>query len=242
MVYAIILTLNEEKHVTACIESLAWADQIIVMDSYSTDATVSLAKQQGAIVHQQIWVDFAHNRNLALELVPANEWVLFVDADERVTPALAQEIQTIVASDSSEVGWWIPRWNYILGHIMQGAGWRPDRQLRLLKQGKAWYNPDKKVHEVVVLDGESGQLEESFIHFNYETLKQFWTKQRRYLDYDVRVLLSQGVKPKWYTPYTQVLRHFYWRFITLHGWKDHVYGVLLSAFMAYYDYLKYHTA
>lgn len=235
---AVILTLNEEHHIVACIESLRWADEVVIFDSFSRDATVALAQQAGARVLQHRFENYAQQRDAALAAITA-DWIFFVDADERATPALAAEIRRIIAEDGPVVGWWVPRHNYIFGHRMRGAGWWPDSQLRLLRCGRAHYDPVRAVHEVVVLDGPEGQLAEPMIHYNYETLAQFRAKQQQYTDYDAGILHKQGVVPRFYTSYTQAVRHFWWRFVTLGGWRDGGYGVLLSGLMAYYEWVKY---
>ena len=234
----VILTLNEEKHITACIESLRWADEVIVLDSYSQDATVDLARAAGATVHQHAFENYSKQRNVALDLASAASWTFFLDADERATPALAAEIHH-VTKKSDVVGWWVPRHNIIFGHRMRGTGWWPDYQLRLLRPDCAWYDPDRAVHEEAELTGESGRLTKPLIHYNYETLREFRERQRAYTDYDAQILVEKGVHPHVYTPYTQIPRHFWWRYVTLQGWRDGIHGLLLSALMAYYEMVKY---
>ncbi len=227
-VKAVILTYNEARHIAACVESLLWADGVIVLDSFSTDATVPLAQEAGAAVIQHTWTNYAHNRNVALDTVEA-DWVLFVDADERATADLAAETRRVVAQDD-KVGWWIPRHNYIFGHRMRATGWYPDYQMRLLRRGFARYDPGRAVHELVVLDGEAGHLESPLIHYNYDNLGQFLEKQRRYLSYDVGVLVAEGADARIYAPYTVALRHIWWRFVTLKGYRDSVVGTLAERY------------
>ncbi len=234
---AVILTYNEQKHVAACVDSVQWTDGVVVMDSFSTDETVPRARAAGAEVIQHHWTNYAHNRNIALGVVEA-DWILFVDADERATPGLAKEAREVIAS-RPETGWWIPRYNTIFGHRMRATGWYPDHQMRLLRRDSARYDPTRGVHELVLLDGAAGYLRSHLIHYNYETVKQFTEKQSRYLAYDVDVLLASGVEPKLYTPYTQALRHVWWRLVTLQGWRDSVWGALLGGMMGYYEMLKY---
>ena len=93
-----------------------------------------------------------------------------------------------------------------------------------------------------MLDGSEGYLQESLIHYNYETLQHFIDKQRRYSDYDAGILFEKGIRPKIYTPYTQALRHIWWRFITHNGWRDGIYGILLASLMGYYEMVKYRKA
>ena len=237
MLKAVILTLNEERHIAACIESVRWTDGVVVIDSHSTDNTVALARQAGAEIHFHPFENYSKQRNVALNAADA-DWVFFLDADERATPELAEESRLVIAT-RDEVGWWIPRHNYIFGHRMRGAGWWPDSQLRLLRRDRARYDPDRAVHEEAILDGDVGTLEQPFIHYNYDTLQQFVAKQRKYTDFDAGILLQKGIRPKIYTPYTQALRHFWWRFVTLNGWRDGAHGILLSTLMSYYELKKY---
>lgn len=234
---AVILTYNEARHIAECIASVQFADDVLVFDSGSTDETAALAEANGARVLQRPFDDYAGQRNAALDAV-GQGWVLFVDADERVTPELAAEVRAVIAR-SDTVGYRIPRHNYIFGKLTRGAGWYPDYQTRLLKVGAARYDPAKKVHEVVLLDGPEGTLEHPFIHYNYDHPAQFRDKQRRYVAYDARILYEQGVRPKAYTPFTQAARHFRWRYLTLGGWRDGFHGLRLSALMAWYEYRKY---
>ncbi len=231
-----MLTLNEEEHIRDCLDSLAWADRRVVLDSFSTDRTVELARAAGAEVIQHPFENYARQRNVALERVEA-EWVFFVDADERATPELADEVRRVVAADGPEVVWWVPRHNYIFGRLTLGAGWYPDYQARLLRRGQVrWERP---VHEIPVFEGPEGYLESPLIHYNYADLRDFIARQQKYSEIDAALLREQGVRPRFYTPYTQALRHFWWRFVTLRGVRDGLHGLWLSLLMAYYEGVKY---
>ncbi|MBW4436281.1 MAG: glycosyltransferase family 2 protein [Pleurocapsa minor GSE-CHR-MK-17-07R] len=233
-----ILTYNEAEHVRACIESAAFADRVMVFDSFSTDATVEIARASGATVVQRPFDNYAGQRNAALDAIGAGEWVLFVDADERVTPALAGEVRSVIATGSA-TAYRIPRHNYIFGRLTLGAGWYPDFQTRLLRQGRVQYDPKVLVHEVVLVDGETGTLSQPLVHYNYRDAAQFAAKQARYTAYDARILFEQGMRPKVYTPFTQPVRHFIWRFVTLKGYRDGLHGLRLSLLMAWYEGVKY---
>ncbi len=235
-IIVVIPTLNEAHNVQACLESVAWADRRVVFDCYSSDETVDLARRAGADVLQHPFEDFAQFHNAAMAQVAA-EWILFVDADERCTPELAQEIRQVMGGDREEVLWWVPRHNYIFGRLTLGAGWYPDYQPRLLLRGHThWERP---VHEIAVADGPEGKLKSPLIHYNYDDLDDFITRQRKYTDFDARILLQEGVRPRFYTPYSQAVRHFWWRLVTLKGTRDGVHGLWLSLLMAYYEAVKY---
>lgn len=236
---AIVLTYNESANIIGCLETLRFADHRLVMDSHSTDNTPELAAEAGAAVIERPFSDYADQRNAALAAVADRaDWVLFVDADERVSAELAAEIRDKI-SFPDYAGFRIPRHNYIFGRLTRGAGWFPDYQTRLLKVGAARYDPAKTVHEVVLLDGKEGTLSAPLIHYNYRDLQQFLAKQRRYTAYDAQILFEQGVRPRRRTFFLQPLRHFWWRFVTLHGYQDGWHGFKLSVLMAYYEWRKY---
>jgi (heptosyl)LPS beta-1,4-glucosyltransferase len=236
---AIILTRNESEHIVACIETLRFADDILVFDSFSDDDTVVLAQTAGARVLQNRFENYASQRNAALDSVKNQDnWVLFVDADERVTPELAAEVREVMPKPGY-AGWRIPRYNYIFGKLTKGAGWYPDYQTRLLKIGAAHYDPERQVHELVLLDGLEGTMQQHFIHYNYRDVAQFKIKQQRYSAYDARILFEEGVRPKPQNYALQPWRQFWWRFVTLKGYQDGWHGFRLSAMMAWYEFRKY---
>ena len=236
---AIILTYNETRHIRDCIESVRFADHVLVFDSFSTDDTVKLAREAGAEVIQHAFENYASQRNAALKVVEGRaDWVLFVDADERATPELASEIRQVIEQPGT-AGWRIPRHNFIFGKLTRGAGWFPDYQTRLLRVGAADYDPARQVHELVVLDGAEGTLENPLIHYNYDSAAQFHRKQRSYSAYDAKILYEQGVRPKPQNYALQPLRQFWWRFVTLKGYQDGLHGLRLSLLMAWYELRKY---
>ena len=235
---AIVLTRNEEQHSGTCLDSLAWAERRVVVDSFSTDRTCDIAREHGAEVIQHRFVDFAAQRNAALDQVEA-EWVFFVDADERSTPELGVEIQSIVERAGQGItGWQVPRLNYLFGKLTKGAGYWPDYQMRLLKRGCARYT--RPASEIVELAGQSGCWTNPLIHYNYESIAQFHQKQRVRIDFEAKNLIAQDAKLKFYTPYYMTVKHFWWRFGTLKGYRDGVHGLRLSLLLAYYFGYRYY--
>jgi len=232
---AIILTRNEARHIAACIDSLRWADRIVVFDACSEDDTVALAEAAGAEVHQRPFDNFAAQRNAALDSV-TTDWVFFVDADERGTGALAEEIRRVI-TERPENGWHVPRHNVIFGRVTLGAGWFPDYQFRLLRRGRARYV--RPVHEIGEVEGAVGYLRNPLIHHNYRDPAHFHAKQRFYVEHDAAMLKDEGVRPKPRNFILQPLRHFWWRFVTLKGYRDGLHGLRLSVYMAYYEWRKY---
>jgi (heptosyl)LPS beta-1,4-glucosyltransferase len=229
---AVILAKNEARHIGECIATLGFADRVVVSDSYSDDGTVEIARGAGATVLQRPFDNFAGQRNAALEAVDA-EWIFFVDADERITPELAAEVRQVTA-ERPEAGWWVPRHNFIAGHEVRHGGFYPDYQLRLLRRARARYDPERPVHEVVLLDGESGYLQHPMIHYNYASWDQFHWKQRRYARFEGRILAERGVKPWPHKFIRQPLREFWRRYVTLQGYKDGWIGLKLGVLLGFY--------
>lgn len=236
---AVVLTYNEAENIQACLETLRFADSLLVFDSFSADDTAALAERAGAQVIQHRFENYAWQRNAALQAVgDTADWVLFVDADERVTPELAAEVRAVI-DRPDYAGWQIPRHNYLFGRLTLGAGWYPDYQTRLLRTGAARYDPDRHVHELAQLDGPLGTMAQPFIHYNYRSAAQFHSKQRAYSAYDASILHQQGVRPRLHNYILQPWRQFWWRFVTLRGWRDGLHGLRLSALMAWYELRKY---
>lgn len=237
---AVILTKNEARHIRECIQSVTWADGVLISDSYSDDGTVEISRRLGATVKQYPFVSFAEQRNIALVDAQAMgaDWVFFIDADERATPDLGAEIIRVIQKESV-TGWWVPRYNYIMGHKMHGGGWYPDHQLRLLRTGRARYDPSREVHETVILDGEAGYLEEHLIHYNYDTLAHFRAKQNRYQEFEAKMLYNQGIYPRPWTYLSMPLREFWRRYVTLKGYRDGGVGLLLCGLMGWYSFRSY---
>jgi (heptosyl)LPS beta-1,4-glucosyltransferase len=245
---AIILTKNEARHIVPCVESLAWADEVIVFDDYSQDGTTALAEGAGARVIQHPFRNFAQQRNAALEAIESDSstlrqrpelvegelakvWVFFVDADERATPELGREIHQVIKREDVN-GWWVPRYNYIFGRMTRGAGYFPDYQMRLLRAGCGRY--ERPASEIVVLEGADGYLKQPLIHYNYETIAQFHAKQRARETFEATTLHRQGVRLRPHTFLLQPMRHFLWRYVTLKGYQDGWHGLRLCMLLAYY--------
>ena len=234
---ALVLTLNEEDNIAECLKTLVWADKVLVLDSGSTDRTVEIAQSLGAQVFFHPFKNYADQRNYALGLIQT-EWVLFVDADERVPPELAAEIRE-VAEEEGFSGWWVPRKNYICGRWIRHGGWYPDYQLRLLRPEKARYDPAWEVHEIVVIEGKTGYLRNHLIHYNYRTWGEFISRQKAYLPLEVRTLRKRGMKAKVWSPLSMPIREFWRRYIRLEGYKDGLYGLILASILAFYTMLAY---
>lgn len=236
---AAVLTRDERRHVGECLASISWADEVLVVDSGSRDGTQELARAAGARVEMRPWVNYSVQRQRALELATGC-WVFFVDADERVTPALAREIRETIMNNGPEVGWWVPRRNFFPGkREVRYTGWAPDYQLRLLRRDAAHYDPTEAVHEVARLSGPAGYLREPLIHINYESWREFFTKQIEFARYEAQTWQAGGRRARPHNLVLQPLRAFHRRYITWQGWRDGWLGLWLSAVMAGFDFLSW---
>lgn len=175
----IIITKNEEANLQACLESVRFADQWVVVDSGSTDNTCAIARAFGAEVKQTTeWPGFGPQKNLALGLA-TQDWVLSLDADERVPPELAAEIQR-VTQDPAANAFEIPRLTQFCGQWIHHCGWTPDRVLRLFRRGQGEFSNDL-VHERVILkSGALSRLENQMLHYSYPTPAHYWRKLEQY--------------------------------------------------------------
>jgi len=238
-VSAIVITRNEEANIEGCLSTLAWADEIVVLDSYSDDHTYDLSLKYTEKVFKRKFTTFAEQRNAALDLAE-RDWAFFLDADERVTLELAEEIRRVVdgskgdASYENKVGYWVPRQNYILGQWVKHAGWWPDYQMRLFLRDKGRYDADLDPHEVVVLNGGEAYLTSHLVHYNYTSLKQIILKQLAYAEREASTLRRTGVRNKGRWLVSRPLREFYFRYIALKGYKAGWLGLLLCLIMAWY--------
>jgi glycosyltransferase involved in cell wall biosynthesis len=231
---AIVLTLDEEEHLPGCLASLApLTERVIVLDSGSTDRTVAIARQAGAEVVTHPFDGYASQRNAALDLVRDADWVLFLDADERLTDAGAIEIGQRLGSAGPDVAaFWLPRRNLFFGRELRGGGWWPDYQARLLRPGRARYDESRQVHEVVRIDGSSEQLREPIVHLNYASRRELIHRQREYTHLRVEQELRQRSVPRRRAYLSAPARELWRRFVTLRGYRDGPTGLYLAAVMA----------
>ena len=227
---AVILTTNNARDIVPCVESVLWCDEVVVFDGFSTDETVDLAAQAGARVIEHSFQDFAQQRNAALDATEG-DWVFFVDSDERATPELGREIRDAIGREDVN-GWWVPRHNYVFGHLTRGAGYYPDYQMRLLRAGCGRY--ERPASEIVVLEGPEGYLTQPLVHYNYRTVADFFAKQRAREAFEAMTLHRQGVRLRLRTFVLQPVREFWRRYVMLDGYQDGWHGLRLCLLLAYF--------
>jgi len=236
----VIITLNEEANLARTLASVAWADEVVVLDSGSTDRTREVAESRGAKFFVEPWRGFAAQKNSALQKA-SSEWILSLDADEEVEPALAEEIQDALRVDPSVAGFWIPRKNFFLGRWMKHGGYYPDRKLRLFRRGAGKFE-DRLVHEDIQLDGPSAQLQNHLLHYAYPTLDSYIEHMNRYSTLGAQMAAR---RPRGFSLIDIVLRPkltFLYNYVLRGGFLDGREGLLLHAYHATYVSWKYAKA
>lgn len=192
---ALVPTFNEERNIRDCLTCLTWVDQLIVVDSFSTDKTVEIAREFTDQVVQHEYVNSATQKNWAMSTLPIKgEWTLIVDADERVVPQLAQEIQEMLAGeDPPYSGYFVNRRNIFFGHWVKRAGMYPNWNLRLFRTGQGVYETKEVDADVYLRDGgKVGYLRRDMLHYSYPTVDSYVTRLNRYTTWDAR----ERLKPK----------------------------------------------
>ena len=224
----------------ACLDSVAWADEIVVLDSCSTDETVAIATRMGAKVStSDDWPGFGEQKNRALGLA-SGDWILSLDADERVSPELADEIRGVLASDDSKPGYEIPRLSSYCGRYMRHSGWWPDYVTRLVRRGKGRFNKNL-VHERLEVDGEVGRLECTLMHESFQSLEQVLEKVDRYSSLNARQMAAAGKRGGIVAGVVHGLGAFFKTYVLKAGFLDGREGFMLAvsnAEGAYYKYVK----
>ncbi len=236
---AIVIAKNEARNIEACLDSLAFCDQRIVVDGDSDDETASLAEAKGASVTiAKEWRGFGHQKNVALSLATC-EWVLSVDADERVSDELAVEIRRVITEGLAQA-YEMPRLSTFCGRPMRHSGWHPDYVLRLFRRDRARFSDDL-VHERVICDGEIGRLKQPLTHHPVLRLEDSLSRMDRYSTARAEMIVNSGRRVSFFTG----IARGWWTFVQTYfirlGFLDGREGFLLAVANAegtYYRYMK----
>ncbi len=256
----IILTRNEERNLGQTLDSVAgWASQVFVFDSFSDDRTLEIAREAGVHIVQRAFDNFSAHKNWALDNLPiANQWVFFLDADERFTPNLRDEIGRIVSHEVVNNGYYVARKNYFMGQWIRHGGMYPDWQLRLLRRGRGRYE-DRIVHEHMVVDGSTQYLKHPLEHNDFKGLERWLDRHNSYTSMEaieVRQVLqgssSRRIRPSLVSrgpERTRVVKEFayrhlpcrallvfIWMYFVRGGWLDGRIGFRYCMLKAFVDY------
>ena len=238
MLSACIITLNEEKNLRACLESISFADEIVVVDAGSEDQTLPIAREFTNQVFQEPWKGFAAQKNSAIRKAKG-PWILSIDADERVSPELRMEIEILLAGPAGLcAGYLIPRKNYFSGHWVRRCGWYPNYQLRLFLKDRGSFVP-REVHEAVHVKGKTGKLTGHLEHLTYDSISDYLIRMEKYAVLSAREYHKNGKKAGWIKMSTRSAYTFFRMFFLRGGFLEGYRGFLLSVLYSQYTFLKY---
>ncbi|OGH41784.1 MAG: hypothetical protein A3H79_00415 [Candidatus Levybacteria bacterium RIFCSPLOWO2_02_FULL_36_8b] len=236
----VVSVFNGEDVLDDCLKSASFADEIIVINNSSLDRTEKIAcKYTDKIFTRPNNSMLNINKNFGFSKA-SGDWILSLDADERITPELQKEILSTINHElSTASGYWIPRKNIIFGKWIEHTGWYPDHQLRLFKRGKGRF-PEEHVHEMVKVEGDVDYLKNNIIHNSYESISQFLNKLATiYGPNEAEQLIKKGYIFDWRDAIRFPVREFLSRFFAREGYRDGFHGLMLSLLMAFYHFIVF---
>jgi glycosyltransferase involved in cell wall biosynthesis len=233
-----IITLNEERNLRDCLQSAAWADEIIVVDSGSSDQTLEIARQFQARTFTNPWPGMREQKNFAADQA-TSPWIFNLDADERITPEGQRELSQTLAAPTADA-YKVPRQNFFLGKWMRHGGWFPDDTIRLYRKDKGTYGGINPHAGVVLREGTVGRLRTPLIHYTYDSFSHYISKQYPYSDAAARDLAARGKLPR--HPYLRILTKTLWKFVEVflikRGFLDGTHGLVAAFGSTFAAYMK----
>lgn len=234
---ALIIAFNEEEMLPGCLDSAAWADEILVVDSFSTDRTVEIARSRGARVLQNPFTTHARQKNWAIPQA-SHEWLIILDADERATDELRDEIRAQLENGPDCDGYAVYRRSYFFGREIRHCGWDRDKVIRFVRRDRARY-VDVSVHEEIEVDGKMGHLRGKILHFTYRDFDQLMEKLGRYTSLSAEDLHRRGKRPGTVNLTLRPLWRFAKMYLLRRGFLDGKAGLILCGLSACYVFVKY---
>ncbi len=231
-----IVTKNEEDNIEDALQSVADANEIIVVDSFSTDNTVEICKKYTDKVYQHEWQGFALQKQTAVDYAKG-QWVMILDADERVSPELKAEIVLKIA-DGNHNGFYVPRENYFLGRWIRHSGWWPDNTLRLFRKDRGRLEP-REVHEKVVVEGTIGKLANPLKHYTYKSISDYVERMQRYSTLAAREIRKKSGRAGVLSLTLRPSATFFKMYLLKRGFLDGMHGFVLALLYSCYTFLKY---
>ena len=232
----IIITKNEAHNIQSCIESVGWADEIVVVDSGSVDETVGICREQGAQVYEHDWPGYGPQKNRALNYATGT-WVLSLDADERITPRLRAELERAMRTGDKD-GYFMPRLSQFCSKFVRHSGWYPDYVLRLFRRGKGRFS-DSLVHEIVELQGRSGKLSNPILHYSYRSGSDVERKVEQYSAAAAQQMFNRGKSVTALDAPVRAAWAFFRTYVLRLGVLDGAAGYGIARMNARTTYLKY---
>ena len=231
-----IVAHNEAEHIGACIDSVSWADEIIIVDAGSTDGTQEICQKRGALIIQHPWQGYAAQKNFAISKA-SHSWILSLDADECVSPELTKEILSVLSTDGPAKGFRVPRKNIFFGRWLRHGDLWPDYQVRLFRRDAGEFN-EKSVHESVLVHGHVGVFSAPLEHRSYDEFVDFIQRQVKYAELSAEDLFAGGIEPGIGDFVIRPLWRFFKSYILKMGLRDGVQGLWVSVGSAYYVFMR----
>ena len=232
MLSVLIITKNEELHLEDALESVAWADEIVVVDSGSTDKTVEIAKKYTKKVFHHDWPGYSEQKNWGAGKC-SHDWILSIDADERATPELRVEIESALKKNDAN-GYYIPTKDFMFGKWILYGGWYPQEHIRLYKKAESSWG--KHIHEVVKVDGQVGHLKNPILHYGHTDMGEFIGKLNTYTQKEADDRYKKGESISVPRILFTMLKTFIGRYIKHRGYLDGFHGFILAVFMVFYNF------
>ena len=236
-VSVVIIAKNEADNIAAALESVQWVKDVVVVDSGSSDATIEIAKRYTDRVTTRTWEGYGAQKNYATGLA-THDWVLSLDADERVSRELADEIKALMRSAPPMQGYRIPRTTRYLGRWIRSTDWYPDRQLRLYDRRVAQWNA-RFVHESVRVNGRVGTLRSELYHDSYRDVSEHLSTMNRYTTLAAAQMVADGRRAHWVDLISQPPLVFWRNYLWRQGFRDGLPGLIVSLMNSYYVFCKY---
>ena len=231
-----VITRNEAANIDAALASVAWADEIVVVDAESTDDTVAIARRRGARVEITAWAGYSAQKNHAASLA-SHDWILSLDADERVSDPLASEIQSLLRTEPPHRGYRVPRISYYLGRWIRGTDWYPDYQLRLYDRRAGEWN-GRPVHESIALRGAPGRLQNDLQHFPYRNISHHLQTIDRYTTLAAEQMRAERRIPSMVAVVLHPQFAFLRNYVLRGGFRNGSAGLVVSMLNSCYVFLK----
>jgi glycosyltransferase involved in cell wall biosynthesis len=232
-----IITLNEADHIAAAIDSASWADEIVLVDSGSTDETVAIARSKGVRIDARAWTGYVDQKNFAAGLA-SHDWILSLDADERITPLLAAEVRSLLGTEPQYRGYRVPRVTHHFGRWVRTTDFYPDYQTRLYdRRAGRWKG--QYVHESVSVDGETGRLTNELEHYSYRDLRDHLDRINHYTTLAARQMHENGRRSGPLHLLVHPPAAFLRNYVLRRGFLDGTAGLTLSIVNSYAVFLKF---
>lgn len=239
MLSAIVITYNEEQNIGACIESLKWCDELIVVDSNSTDNTVEIARGLNAKVSIVENQTYGEKRNTGIDMA-SGEWILWIDADERITPELQKEITEVISGDKQPFeAYLINRKSFFINKFIKHCGWYPDFTLRLFRRSSGIRFNTLLVHESAVYNGEKGRLKNDILHYTDRDFEHYIKKLNNYTTLSARELFNKGRKAGFFDIIFRPAFTFFKMYFLKLGILDGFMGLVLCTLSSVHVCVKY---